>query len=87
MTLVYKCINKQAQSYLSNLLTIKPIGEQSMHSNSKFKQLIVPFMKRRTYADRSLSVVGTKYWNELPNEVQKQPSWESFHRTLKTHIL
>ena len=34
LTLVCKCLNKQAPSYLSNLLTINPISDQSMHSNS-----------------------------------------------------
>ena len=58
-----------------------------MGSNSKFKQLIVPFTKRRTFADGSLSVVGPKYWNELPNEVQKQPNVESFYKTIKTCLL
>ena len=49
-TLVYKYLSKQAPSYLHNLLTVNPISDQSMHSNSKFKQLIVPIMKRRTFA-------------------------------------
>ena len=54
-----------------------------MHANSKFKQLNVPFMKRRTFADRSFSVVGLKYWNELPNELCMLPNWESFAELLK----
>ena len=41
--------------------TVNLISDLSMHSNSKFKQLILPFMKRRTIADRSFSVVGLKY--------------------------
>ena len=49
-----------------------------MHSNSKFKQLIVPYTKRRTFADRSFSVVGLKYWNILPNELRMLPNLESF---------
>ena len=57
-----------------------------MHSNSKFKQLIVPFMKRRTFADRSFNVVGPKYWHELPNELRLLPNWESFCRILKIHL-
>ena len=40
-------------------------------------------MKRRTFANRSFSVVGPKYWNELPNEVWKQPNVESFAELLK----
>ena len=61
LTLVYKCLNEQAPSYLYNLLTVNPISDWSICSNSKFKQLIVPFTKRRTFADRSFSVVGPKY--------------------------
>ena len=61
LTLVYKCLNEQAPHYLCNLLAVNPISDWSMCSNSKFKQLIVPFMKGRTFADRSFSVVGPKY--------------------------
>ena len=86
LTLVYKCLNEQAPSYLHNLLTVNPISDWSIHSNSKCKQLIVPFTKRRTFADRSFSVVGLKYWNELPNELCMLFNLESFHRTLKTHF-
>ena len=58
LTLVDNSLNKQAPCYLSNLLTINPISDQSMHSNYKVKQLIVPFTKRRTFTDKSFSVVG-----------------------------
>ena len=57
-----------------------------MHSNSKFRQVTVPFMKRRTFFNRSFSVVGPKYWNELPNELCMLPKLESFSKTLKTHL-
>ena len=86
LTLVYKCINNQAPSYLQNLLTVNPTSNRSTHSNSKFKQLIVPFTKRKTFADRSFSVIGPKYWNELPNELCMLMNLESFRRNLKTYL-
>ena len=86
LTLVYKCINNQAPSYHKNLLTVNPISNWSTHSNSKFKQLIVPFTKRRTFVNRSFSVVGPKYWNELPNKLHMLTNLESFRRNLKTYL-
>ena len=86
LTLVYKCINDQAPKYLQNLLAVNPISNWSTHSNSKFKQLIVPFTKRRTFADRSFSVVGLKYWNELPNELCMLTNLERFRRNLNTYL-
>ena len=86
LTLVYKCINDQAPIYLQNLLTVNQISKQSTHSNCKFKWLIVPFTKRKTFADRSFSVVGLKYWNELPNELHMLTNLESFRRNLKTYL-
>ena len=86
LTIVYKCINSQAPSYLQNLLSVNPTSNRSTHSNSKFKQLIVPFTKRKTFADRSFSVVGPKYWNELPNELCMLMNLESFRRNLKTYL-
>ena len=86
LTSVYKCINNQAPSYLQNLLTVNPTSNRSTHLNSKFKQLIVPFTKRKTFADRSFSAVGPKYWNELPNELHMLTNLESFKRNLKTYL-
>ena len=81
LTLLYKCLNEEAPSCLHYLLTVNPISDQSMHTNTKFKQLIVPFMKRRTFADRSLSDVSLKYWNELPNELRILPNLEFLTHT------
>ena len=86
LTLVYKCINNQAPSYLQNLLTVNPTSNRPTHSNSKYKQLVVPFTKRKTFADRSFSVVSPKYWNELPNELRMSMNLESFKRNLKTYL-
>ena len=44
LTLVYKCINNQAPSYFQNLLTVNPTSNRPTHSNSKYKQLVVPFV-------------------------------------------
>ena len=86
LTLVYKCINNQAPSYLQNLLTVNPTSNRPTHSNSKYKQLVVPLTKRKTFADRSFTVVGLKYWNELPNELYMLMNLESFKRNLKTYL-
>ena len=86
LTLVYKCINNQAPSYLQNLLTVNPTSNRPTRSNSKYKQLVVPFTKRKTFADRSFSVVGPKFWNELPNELCMSMNLESFKRNLKTYL-
>ena len=86
LTLVYKCINNQAPSYLQNLLTVNPTSNRPTRSNSKYKQLVIPFTKRKTFADRSFSVVGPKFWNELPNELHMSMNWESFKRNLKIYL-
>ena len=57
LTLVYKCMNDLAPDYLINLLSIHPNGH-SLRSYNIYQRLIIPGTKRRTFADRSFSVMG-----------------------------
>ena len=66
LTLVYKCVNGLAPDYLINLLPMQP-NSQSLGSNDIYQRLIIPRMKRRTFANRSFSAMGPKLWNQLPN--------------------
>ena len=56
LTLVYKCMNGLAPDYLINLL-IHPNG-RSLRSDNIYQRLIIPQTKRKTFADRSFSVMG-----------------------------
>ena len=54
-----------------------------MHSNSKCKQLIVPFMKRRTFADRSFGVVDLNIGMTCQMKYRSNLLWKVFTKLLK----
>ena len=58
LTLVLKSLNNQAPVYLQDLLCECPKKEKSLHSNSTYRRLIIPFTKCKTLAACSFSVRG-----------------------------
>ena len=45
LTLMYKCLNKQALEYLQNLLVEMPTLRSGLRSKLTYKKLLIPFMK------------------------------------------
>ena len=60
LTLVYICPNNNTPDYLKNLLTELPSQGKSLRSNEKYRQLLVPFTRKATFADRTFSVNSFK---------------------------
>ena len=58
LTLVHKCINCKAPTYLENLLIHHPCTRQGLRSQSMVKRLVIPRVHRSTFAARSFSHVG-----------------------------
>ena len=74
-----------APDYLINLLPMHP-NSQSLRCDDIYERLIIPRTKRRTFADRSFSVMGPKLWNQLPNSLKQSTTANQFKRNLKTYI-
>ena len=70
LTLVHKCINFEATTYLENLLIHYPCTRQGLQSHSMVKRLVVPRVHRSTFTARSFSHVGPLWWNQLPNNIK-----------------
>ena len=51
-----------------------------------YKKLMVPKTKRKTFADRSFSVAGTRQWNYLPDHVKRSLNVEQFKTKLKMYL-
>ena len=87
MLLVYKCLNGQAPSYLSELLELKSTTlRPGLWSTYDRTLLCIPFTKRKTFADRSFSLAGPKLWNCLPKTIRESPNTDSFKKHLKAHM-
>ena len=87
LLLVYKCLNGQASSYLSELLELKSTTSRlGLRSTCDRTPLCVPFIKRKTLADRSFSVAGPRLWNGLPKTIRESPNPDCFKNHLKTYM-
>ena len=60
LTIVYHCLNNEAHEYLKDLLTLLPGGREGLRSAAQYQSLLVPFVKCKTFAERSFSVRGSK---------------------------
>ena len=58
LSLVHKCLYRQALEYLKNLLIIKQGGRDGLRSAMDSTNLIIPRTHYKTFADRSFSVYG-----------------------------
>ena len=86
-TLVFKCLNNSAPIYLQNMLAQVNSNRlrTGLRSESEFKKLVVPFCKKKTFANRSFSVSGPTVWNSLPSDIRSSENIQTFKRKLKTH--
>ena len=85
LTIVYKCLHDQAPQYLADLIKIDKPRRSGLRSEST-KKLVIPPTKRKTFADRSFSVAGPIFWNDLPDYLKSCETVDVFKRKLKTHL-
>ena len=82
-----KCLNGLAPSYLMELLELKStMSRLGLRSTCDRTLLCIPFNKRKTFADRSFSVVGPRLWNGLPKSIRESPNPDCFKKHLKTYL-
>ena len=86
LTLMYKCLNKQATEYLQNLLVEISTQRSGLRSELTYKKLLIPFTKRKTFAQRSFSVAAPTLRNSLPLNVKQASTLNQFKSLLKTHL-
>ena len=79
------CIQNQAADYLRNFLTSLPACRAGLRSEvSNIFNLIIPQVKRETFAVRAFSVKVSVLWDQLPNCVQAIKDFKTFMKHLKT---
>ena len=84
LTITYKCLNGDTLDYLSDLLLVIPASRRMLRSGSKYKQLVIPQVKRKTFTARSFSIKAPLLWNGLPDSLCKANNIETFKAELKT---
>ena len=70
--LVYKSINRNGPSYLTDLL--HPLQQEQYSLRSTNQNLLMEPTANKTYCDRAFSVCGWKLWKELPLCIRERGS-------------
>ena len=84
LTMTYKCLSGEAPDYLSDQLAVILESRRTLRLSNKYKQLVVPRVKRRTFVARSFSIMAPSLWNEPPDSLWKANSVENFKAEIKT---
>ena len=83
LVMVFRVIQGNAPAYLRDMFVANQ-GRYRLRSQSDLN-FTIP--RRRTkLADRSLAVVGPKWWNDLPSALKNIQSEATFKSRLKTHL-
>lgn len=82
-SLTFKTLHQKQPSYLAELLI--PYNPSRILRSSDKNLLVVPNIKS-AQGRRSFSFAAPTIWNSLPPALRASPTFESFHRDLKTHL-
>ena len=86
LTLVYKCLQGNTPEYLKELIVEDKLRRNSLWSNSEYKCIHVPRTTTKMLAARSFSVKGPELWNEIPANIRRQTTLDTFKSNLKTYL-
>ncbi len=82
LLIVFKALNGQAPSYISDLISFK---SKPLRSANK-ALLYVPRSRLQFKGDRAFAVAAPRLWNQLPPDIKSAPSISVFKSRLKTHL-
>lgn len=81
---VFKALNGQAPSYLSDHLI--PFSSPRSLRSSDRALLVVPRSRLKTKGDRAFSIAAPHLWNQLPLDIRLATSITTFKMKLKTYF-
>ena len=85
--IVFKIVKSLAPSYLSLLITPKPVSRYNLRSSSDSTLPSYPNVKpKATLGERAFLFAAPKLWNVLPRYIRESISIDTFKRVLKTHL-
>ena len=88
LLIVFKIFKGFAPSYLSFIITPKPISKYNFRSSSDGTLLSYPTVKpKTTLGERAIVFAAPKLWNALPRYIRESISVDTFKSRLKTHLL
>ena len=85
-TLVHRCIQGKALSYLDKIIIKKIPRTVGMKSATKSNLLAISHTTRKTFAVRSSSVIGPEIRNNLPDIFRKLDYYLALKKDLQIHL-
>ena len=88
LLIVYKALNGQAPSYITELLKSRShTHSRNLRSSQDTLLLQIPSQKTKiTLGDRAFVCAAPKVWNSVPLEIRKSASLNIFKSRLKGHL-
>ena len=86
LCMVYNSLHNSAPGYMSKLFHLKNWHGRNMRSKDNYKEIAVPYVSKKTFANRAISVFGAKAWNRLPNYIRQSENISIFKKKLKTFL-
>ena len=84
--MVYKALNNLAPEYINDMFTKVP-DTHNRNTRSVDQELLrIPSFKTSLY-ENSFSVSAARLWNTVPLDIRMSSSFETFKRSVKTHLL
>lgn len=84
LLIVFKALNGQAPSYISELINLQSTPRSLRSSNKILLQ--VPRSRLKLKGDRAFAVAAPRLWNQLPPDITSASSLSIFKSRLKTHF-
>ena len=78
LSLTHKSLNGMAPQYLQDLITLCPVARPGLISEQSFQQLVIPFTRTKTLANRAFSSIAPRWWNQLPTDIKKSQNIDCF---------
>ena len=85
LTLTFPAVSGSGPEYLSELIHAY-IPTRQLRSSSDTRLLKIPYVRTKTYGERSFSFQAPTKWNRLPYNLRHTDSLPSFKSGLKTHL-
>ena len=51
------------------------------------EKLLVPYVKKKTFANISFAVMRPRLWNDLPRNLRECQNSDTFKKLLETHLV
>ena len=80
----YKAYHSIAPKYICDLITRREY-KRELRTNDQMN-LVVPFVKRKHFGERSFSYAAPREWNNLELSIRKSESLESFKKKITTYL-